>query len=106
MQHRGSQKLMVVMLNELINHSLPRILAVQQHLQRGELLTDTEIHFFSDSLDMVNRCYSAYQMDPQCKAIFTAIAHLMFKVIKLALKNEKKHAKAGLKNLEVAAAAA
>jgi len=107
MQHQHQEKLLVVMLDELINHSLPRILAVQQHLQRGELLSDAEIYFFSDVLNKVNQCYGAYLHDTQCKVIFSTIAHLLFKVIKKALKNEKKQAaKAGLKQQDLTPAAA
>ncbi len=90
MQHHGTEKLLVVMLDDMIDHSIPRLLCIRKHLLKGETLTDADIHFLTAVLERVSQCYSGYQKDPQCKIIFSAIAHLLFKVIKRGLKNQKK----------------
>ncbi len=90
MQHQADEKLLVVMLDDMIDHAIPRLLCIRKHLRNGEVLADADIHFLTGVLDHLSLCYSGYHNDPQCRVIFASIAHLLFKVIKRGLKNEKR----------------
>ena len=83
-------KILVVLLEDMISHSLPRIHAIDKHLKLGEVLSEAEVDFFIRQLDRVHQCFELYNKDPQCRIIFSSIAHLMYKVIHRALNNEKR----------------
>lgn len=89
MPHQANEQLMIVMLENLVQHSLPRIFAIRLKLERGEVLLSSEIDFFLEMLERVKRCQREFLYDAQCKVIFTTVAHLLFKVADLALKNEQ-----------------
>jgi hypothetical protein len=89
MQQQDTQKLLVVMLDDMVNHSVPRILSIRKHLDKGEVLTDADIHFLSSILKRLDLCYGTFEKDTECKVIFSTIGHMLFKVIKIGLKNEK-----------------
>jgi len=93
MLHHDADKLLVVMLDDMINHSLPRLICIRKHLHAGEVLADNDIHYLSSCLDRLSGCYVSYEKDEQCRLIFSAIAHLTYKIVKRALKNEKKMSK-------------
>ena len=82
-------KLLVVLLEDMTMHSLPRIHAINKHLKTGEVLSEAEVDFFVNQLDRVHQCFELYNKDPQCRIIFSSVAHLMYKVIHRALNNEK-----------------
>ena len=89
MPQQANEQLMIVMLDNLVQHSLPRTFAIRQKLERGEVLLSSEIEFFLEMLERVKRCQREFLYDAQCKVIFTTVAHLLFKVADLALKNEQ-----------------
>jgi len=89
MPQQANEHLMVVVLDNLVQHSLPRIFAIRQKLERGEVLLSSEIDFFVAMLDRVKHCQREFLHDPQCIVIFSTVAHLLFKVADLALKNEQ-----------------
>lgn len=89
MPQQANEQLMIVMLDNLVQHSLPRTFAIRQKLERGEVLLSSEIDFFLEMLERVKRCQREFLYDAQCKVIFTTVAHLLFKVADLALKNEQ-----------------
>ncbi len=89
MPQQANEPLMVVMLDNLVQLSLPRIFAIHQKLKRGEVLLNSEIEFFVEMLDRVKHCQRVFLYDAQCRVIFTTVAHLLFKVADLALINEQ-----------------
>lgn len=89
MQHHNEQNLLVVLLEDMLSHHLPRILASKERVKHGEVFSDSELKFFIFLLDRVSYCQARYHKDPQCQVIFTTIAHLIFKVIKRAWENEQ-----------------
>ena len=90
MQQTVNEKIMVVVLEDMVNQSLPRIMAIRQKVRRGDLLTVTEIDFFAGMLKRLSRCYHDFSHDSQCLTIFACIAHMLYKVINRAHENEQK----------------
>ncbi len=89
MPQQANEPLMVVMLENLVKHSLPRTFAIRQKLERGEVLLSSEVDFFIEMLDRAKHCQRKFLYDAQCIVIFTTVAHLLFEVADLALKNEQ-----------------
>jgi|SaaInlLV_10m_DNA_3_1039740.scaffolds.fasta_scaffold13739_2 hypothetical protein len=89
MQQPANEHLMIVMLDNLVQHSLPRTFAIRQKLERGEVLLSSEIDFFVEMLERVKHCQREFLEDAQCRVIFSTVAHLLFKVANLALENEQ-----------------
>lgn len=93
MQHQDKEKLLVVMLEDIIQHMLPRILGIRRHLKHGGLLSDAEVTYLMESVHRLNDFYISYHKDPQCRVIYATIAHLLFKVIRKALKHESRNSR-------------
>ncbi|MDJ0833906.1 MAG: hypothetical protein QNJ69_10320 [Gammaproteobacteria bacterium] len=92
MQPEVADKMMVVLLDDMILHTLPRIHAINKHMQQGDVLNETEIAFFKHQLKRIDHCYHQYNHDPQCRVIFSSLAHLFYRVIHRALNNQKRQA--------------
>ncbi|MBC8212191.1 MAG: hypothetical protein H8E21_14105 [Gammaproteobacteria bacterium] len=84
-----SLQLMVVMLENLVQHTLPRIYAIREKLEQGHVLLKTELNFMLESLQTVSQCYSRFQQDIQCMVIFSSVAELLSEVIEMAFNNEQ-----------------
>lgn len=89
MQQNITDPLLIVLLDDMVQHTLPRVFSIRNHLEQGQILINPEIYFFSDLLDQINEGLRNYHNDVKSRIIFCTIAHLVFKVIKLALKNEQ-----------------
>lgn len=89
MQQQANEQIMVVMLQNLVQHTLPRTFAIRHKLEKGEKLVGSELEFFVEMLGIVNRCQRDYKDDAQCMVIFSTVAHLLHKVSDMALKNEQ-----------------
>lgn len=89
MQQVANQQLMVVMLENLVQQTLPRTFAIRQKLERGETLLSSEVDFFVEVIEKVKHCQRNFMYDAQCKVIFTTVSHLLLKVADMALKNEQ-----------------
>lgn len=89
MNEDHSDQIMVVVLNDMVKKSVPRMLAIRHKLEEGETLLSSEVDFFIHMLDKLSRCNREYQHDSQCMTIFACIAHLLFTVVNLALENEQ-----------------
>lgn len=90
MQQKHTEEIMVVVLNDLVKQSIPRICAINQKLGQGEVLNESEIDFFQAMLKRLRHCYHHYADDKQCLAIYSCIAHMLYEVINLAHDNEQK----------------
>lgn len=85
----NTQPMMTVMLKNMVHQSLPRVFSIRDKLEQGETLEGSELDFFIEMLEKVSHCQRQYLNDPQCRVIFATVAHLLFKVINLALENEQ-----------------
>ncbi len=90
MQPDVADKMMVVMLDDMVHHTLPRIYAIDKNLRRGDVLSATEVDFFVHHLQTIDQCFRLYQHDPQCRVIFSSMAHLCCRVVKRAWKNQQR----------------
>jgi hypothetical protein len=90
MQHSNNEKVMVVVLEDMVNQSIPRILSIRHKVREGGLLTHTELDFFHLMLQRLSRCYHDYAHDHQCVTIFACIAHMLYKVVNRAHENEQR----------------
>ena len=93
MQQQANEQLMIVMLENLVQQSLPRTFAIRQKLERGEVLLGSEIEFFVEMLDRFKRCERDFMYDAQCEVIFKTVAHLLYKVANMAMKNEQENSR-------------
>ena len=93
MQQQANEQLMVVMLENMVQQTLPRTFAIRQKLERGEILHKSEVDFFLEVIDKVNHCQRNFLYDAQCKVIFTTVSHLLLNVAHMALGNEQTPAK-------------
>jgi hypothetical protein len=84
-----SLQLMVVMLENLVQHTLPRIYAIREKLEQGQVLLNTELNFMLETLQTVSQCYSRFHQDVQCMLIFSSVAELLSDVIERAFNNEQ-----------------
>jgi hypothetical protein len=84
------ENLMVVLLNDMIQHNLPRILAIRVKMRRGEAISTRELEFMDQMLARINDCYYRFDQDAQCQAIFSTLAHLVSRVINRAYDNEQR----------------
>ncbi len=89
MHQPANEQLMIVMLQDLVQQSLPRTFAIRQKLERGEVLLGSEMEFFVEMLDRFRRCERDFMHDAQCKVIFTTVAHLLYEVANMAMQNEQ-----------------
>ena len=89
MQPQDKHSMMIVMLRNLVQQSLPKTFAIRQKLERGEVLLSSEINFFVEMLASVNRCQREFDEDAQCMVIFSTVAHLLNRVAEMALENEE-----------------
>jgi hypothetical protein len=84
-----ADQIMVVILNDMVKTSIPRMLAIQNKLEQGETLCRPEIKFFKELLKTLNRCSREFQYDAECMSILACIAHLVLSVANRALENEQ-----------------
>jgi len=91
--HDKNMRLMVVMLEELVQHSLPRLFSIQRKMEVGYVLLGSELDFISDTLKTVSKCYNDFNQDKDCVLIFTGVASLLTEVVEQALINENQDLK-------------
>ena len=84
-----SLQLMVVMLENLVKQTLPRIYAIREKLEHGQVILNTELNFMLETLQTVSQCYRRFHQDVQCMLIFSSVAELLSDVIELAFNNEQ-----------------
>lgn len=89
MKSKQAEKLMVVVLNDLVEQSIPRIHAIHHKLIAGEVLVDQELEYCRYMLRRLGECYHRFAHDPQCVTIFSCVAHLLYQVVNLAYENEQ-----------------
>ena len=90
MQRDNREKVMVVVLEDMVNQSIPRILAIRRKVLNGGLLNLSELGFFTAILKRLGHCHHHYAHDSQCLTIFACISHMMYKIINRAHENEQK----------------
>jgi CRISPR/Cas system-associated protein Csm6 len=81
--------MLVVLLDDMVHHSLPRVLAIREKMKTVDVLSSSELDFFIQLVDRINECHSKYKDDEECRVIFSTLSHLVYKVIHRAYKNEQ-----------------
>lgn len=90
MLQEHSENLMVVIMKDIVQQSLPRILSIRCKLEKGDILKGSELEFLTELLGKINHCQQDNKFfDAHCMVIFTTVAHLLSEVIGLALTNEQ-----------------
>ena len=81
---------MVVIMKDIVQQSLPRILSIRCKLELGDVLVGSELEFLTELLAKINHCQQDNKFfDAQCAVIFTTVGHLLSEVVGLALQNEQ-----------------
>ena len=88
MIHDHSESLMVVLLQEMIQHNLPRMLAIREKMRHGEVISTQELVFMKQVVLRINDCFDRFSDDPECRIIFSTLAHLASRVVTRAYENE------------------
>ena len=83
------ESMLVVLLDDMVQHSLPRILSIRKNMKTEEILSGSDLEFLLHLVDRVNECHAKYKDDADCRVIFSTISHLVYKVVHRAYKNEK-----------------
>ena len=95
MEHNHSQQIMVAILDDLVQRTIPRIKTMRSKLEQGGVLSAPEVAFCLAMLQRLSHCHRIYGHDPQCVKIFSCMTHLMSELVKLAHDNESsKHNRA------------
>ena len=90
MHKTNKNKMIAVVLKDITDSSLPRIIAIQSKVNEGNILSSYELNFVHHELNKVSRCYHYFENDEACQAIFSHFAHLLSEVVSVALENECK----------------
>ena len=89
MHELNKEKMMTVVLLDIMDTSLPRILSIRTKLDNGEVLSDLELDFIHVELDKVTRFYRDFQEEDQCGVIYSHYSHMLSEVMRVALENER-----------------
>jgi hypothetical protein len=81
--------MLVVLLDDMVNHSLPRVLGIRKNLKQGDVLSNSDVDFLGHLIEVIMQCHRKYRTDEECRIIFSTISHLVYKVVHSAYKNEK-----------------
>ena len=84
--------MVIVMLNEISDQLLPRLIKLSAEMEQGYVIRDREIVSLIDCLEKVRYCESVYPNDQHCQPIFSSVAHLLSGVITQGLENEERRA--------------
>jgi hypothetical protein len=83
------ESMLVVPLDDMTQHSLPRILVIRKNLKSEDTLSGGDVEFLLHLVGRINECHSKYKDDAEYRVIFSTISHLVYKVVHRAYKNEK-----------------
>ena len=83
-------KMMTVVLMDIMKLSLPRIRSIQSNLDKGGTLNSFDLDFIHEELDKITRFYRNYEEEAQSEVIFSHFSHLLAEVVRVALENESK----------------
>ncbi len=90
MQLNTLKNVQLVILLDLNRQSFKRMTSIRAYLEQGNILSNSELEFLSEMIVKINICQRGIEHDPECITIFSNIAHLLSRVVSLALKNEQK----------------
>jgi uncharacterized protein (UPF0305 family) len=83
------ESMLVVLLEDMVQHSIPRVLSIRKNMKQGEVLSNSDLEFFNQLVNRIIQCNLRYGDDKECQVIFSTISHLVYKVIHRAYKNEQ-----------------
>lgn len=83
-------KMMTIVLMDIMKLSLPRIRSIRSNLDKGGTLNSFDLDFIHEELDKITRFYRNFQGEEQSDVIFRHFSHLLAEVVSMALENESK----------------
>lgn len=90
MQHSDDEVgIAQVMLKNLIEHRLPRMLDLQQRVNSGECLTDYDIAYIEEALRDANQNKQYEVKFPEYEGLIGQVVHLYREITSQALENQK-----------------
>ena len=89
MQQQNEPNSLAAVLEELNERTLPRLTRIREKLEHGETVGETELNFFSTSLEHLQQCFKLYP-DDEAQRIFARLTGLFEDAIEQSLANEKR----------------
>ena len=90
MQHSDDEVgIAQVILKNLIEHRLPRMLDLQQRVNSGECLTDYDIAYIEEALRDANQNKQYEVKFPEYEGLIGQVVHLYREITSKALENQK-----------------
>jgi hypothetical protein len=77
-----------VLIERFANHRLPRILAIKERVDEGEILGDVELEFLEQVIRDAQENEHLVESIPDCRDLFGRVAHLYSVIMNKALENE------------------
>lgn len=85
----NDQATIQVLLERLVKLRLPRTLAIKQHVDTGERLSDSELAFLKSALEDAQLGQKFVAQNPEFHALGAQIAQLYEEIVRKAVENEK-----------------
>ena len=79
------------LLDRLLRFRLPRVLALKERVDRGELLTDADIAFLMSAMEDAKNGQQYVARNPRFHDLGAQIAQLYGEIVSAAVENEKAH---------------
>ena len=81
--------IIAVLLDRFEHQRLPVALALQEKVERGEVLTELDLSFIKEVSKDINSNNTIFERHPDCKEIATRMLNLCCEITKKGLENEK-----------------
>jgi len=71
-------------------HRLPRLLSLQRHASRGDVINEYDMHFLTETMEKSRGSPKFAELHPEFRTIVAEIANLYEDITRKALENEKR----------------
>ena len=79
----------LVLLEQFEKETLPRLLEIEQRVNSGELLTDTDLMFLEKDTEEGIEIKTLVERNPEWQELYSKATDLHEKIVQKALENEK-----------------
>ena len=79
----------LVLLEQFEKETLPRLLEIEQRVNSGELLTDTDLRFLEKDTEEGIEIKTLVERNPEWQELYSKATVLQEKIVQKALENEK-----------------